>query len=365
MQPVALVDHDHAHFAWRYNEGEVHIAQRFKEAGYRTVLAFSQHVTNDPESVGFDELLKGAPAPENGEQAAGIIAGHDPASGPLYMQAGFFEPHRPWSGHGIEPDTSKGVSVPGYLPDIPEAREEFAALQGAIRQLDTGIGTILDAIDATPMRDNTIVVFTTDHGIAMPRAKCTLYDPGIGTVFMIRVPGVEPCVRDELVSNVDVTPTLLDLAGLPPAANAHGVSLAPMLRGEDLTPHEEIFAELTFHTGYTPTRAVRTRKWKLVRNLEHAWQLFVPSDVMRGPLWGAIARDHCGSRPHAELYDLEADPYEKNNVAEEEANAGVLRDLTARMHRWMEETGDPLLEGPVASPFYFESIRQLREAAGR
>ena len=56
----------HAHFAWRYNEGEVHIAQRFKEAGYRTVLAFIQHVTNDPESVGFDEILKGAHAPENG-----------------------------------------------------------------------------------------------------------------------------------------------------------------------------------------------------------------------------------------------------------------------------------------------------------
>jgi len=353
----------HAQFAWRYNEGETHIAQRFKEAGYRTVLSFSQHVTNDAESIGFDEALEWAPAPENGDQAARVIASHDPAaSGPLYMQAGFFEPHRPWSGHGITPDDSKGVAVPGYLPDIPEAREEFAQLQGAIRQLDIGVGRILDAVDASPLRDNTIVIFTTDHGIAMPRAKCTLYDPGIGTAFIVRVPDCGAGVRDELVSNVDVTPTLLELAGLPPAENAHGVSLAPLLRGEQFTPHEEIFAELTFHTAYTPTRAIRTKKWKLVRNLEHAWQLFVPTDVRRGPIWGAIAKDYCGSRPYAELYDLEADPFEKNNLAAEAEHAPVVKDLTARLARWMRETNDPLLEGPPRSPYYEEALRQLAEA---
>ena len=353
----------HNPFCWEYNEGETHISARFTEAGYRTVLIGNQHVTRFPEKLGFEEVDLGGPAEEVGRKAAALLAGHD-GSRPLYAQFGFVEPHRPWVRPGCEPDESKGVTVPGYLPDIPEARREFAELQGAVRALDGGVAAVLEAVREHLPAEETIVVFTVDHGIAMPRAKCTLYDPGISTAFMIRVPGCAPAVREEIVSNVDVVPTLLELSGLPAAGNVHGVSLAPLLRGEVMTPHDEIFAEMTFHTSYHPLRAVRTERWKLIVNFEHHKPVDVPTDIMTGPLYGAIAKDLTGHKPHVELYDLDADPLEQKNLAELPEHADVVRDLSARLLRWMRETGDPLLGGPVSSPFYDESMARLFKSAG-
>ena len=96
---------------------------------------------------------------------------------PFYLEVGFFEPHRPYDWQGTQPDTSQGVTLPPYLPDIPEAEADVAALQGAVKMLDTGVGILLDSLDDLGLAENTWVVFTTDHGLAVPRTKCTLYDP--------------------------------------------------------------------------------------------------------------------------------------------------------------------------------------------
>jgi len=356
----------HKPFNWKLNAGERHIAHLFSDAGYRTVLCGHQHVTQDPKSVGFGEVLgAGGNAIEVGKAAAEVISSRSPKK-PLYMQIGFFEPHRPYDFKGALPDESKGVYVPGYLPDTTEARGEFAALQGAVRRMDEGVGLVMDAVRRHLPAENTIVVFTTDHGIAMFRAKCTLYDSGIETAFILRAPGVKSGAREELVSNEDVLPTLLELAGLPPAENAQGASLAPLLRGDKaFTPRSEVFAEMSFHTAYTPMRAVRTAGWKLIRSFEHSWPVDVPTDIQHGPLYGAIIKDHVGHRPYAELYDLRADPLEQHDLAEKPGHAGVLADLSARLLRWMSETDDFLLTGPVPSPFYHESMRRLQEDAAR
>src|SRR5258707_15242747 len=132
--------------------------------------------------------------------------------------------------------------------------------------MDDGVGRFLRGLDDLAIADHTLVVFATDHGAAMPRAKCTLYDPGIEVALLWRWPNFLPAgrvVRD-IVSNVDVTPSLLDALGLPVPAAVQGRSFWPLLAGDHYVARDEIFAEKTFHTYYEPMRSVRTLHPKLI-----------------------------------------------------------------------------------------------------
>src|SRR5258707_6931669 len=126
--------------------------------------------------------------------------------------------------------------------------------------MDDGVGRFLRGLDELGIADQTCVSFATDHGVAMPRAKCTLYDPGIEVALLWRWPNVLPTGRvvSEMVSNVDVTPSLLDALGLPVPAAVQGRSFWPLLTGDDYVARDQIFAEKTFHTYYEPMRAIRT-----------------------------------------------------------------------------------------------------------
>ena len=220
----------------------------------------------------------------NGRGAAGR-AGR--VKRPFYLEVGFEETHRPYDFGGAKPDTSLGVEVPAYLPDSPAARADWAAFQGAVRQMDLGVGRILAALDALSLTADTWVVFAADHGIAMPRAKGTLYDPGIAVTLLMRWPAgglAGGRVVAELVSNVDVIPTMLDALGLSPRYPLQGHSLWPLLRSEPATPRTEVFAEKTFHTYYEPMRAIRTADYKYIVNFEVSTAVDVPTDVQLSPI---------------------------------------------------------------------------------
>ena len=205
-----------------------------------------------------------------------------------------------------------------------------------------------------------IVVFTTDHGMAMPGAKCTLYDAGLEVALLMRWRAGEiPAggVRDELVSNIDVLPTILDAAAVKHPAGVQGRSLLPLLRGEAYEPRRSIFAEKTFHSYYDPMRCVRTERHKYIRNFESAFAIEVPGDIQAGPIFRADPSRYSRDRPSiVELYDLEADPLEQRNLAGTREVAEVEKRLSAELWRWMRETDDPLLEGPVPSPRYRQAI---------
>ena len=142
----------------------------------------------------------------------------------------------------------------------------MASIQGAIRALDTPVGSILNAPEEGGLSHMTLTAFTADHGIAMPRAKCALYDPGIEVALIMRWPDggigggrVEP----DLVSNVDVLPTLLEAARVPMPEGLQGRSFLPLLRREE--PQEvrdAVFAEKTSHSYYDPMRCVRTERFR-------------------------------------------------------------------------------------------------------
>src|SRR5207302_4650513 len=139
--------------------------------------------------------------------------------------------HRPYPALTNDQLRDAHPQVPAYLPAGPEAAGEIAALEVAIEQMDAAVGRVLSALESAGRAENAIVVFTTDHGLAMPRAKCTLYDPGIEVALLARWPGggFSGQVHEDLVSNVDVLPTLLQAAGAGLPAGLDGVSLLPLL----------------------------------------------------------------------------------------------------------------------------------------
>jgi N-sulfoglucosamine sulfohydrolase len=354
----------HAHFGWGLAPGERHAAALLAEGGYHTVLFGLQHVTYDVQSLGFREVRPDRSADAVARNVAGFVTGGSGAPMPFYLEINFFEPHRPFDFGGVAPDASGGVRVPSYLPSNEEARAEFALMQGAIRKVDQAIGNIRNALGASGRLENTLFLFTADHGIAFPRAKGTLYDAGIETALIVAWPAGrlagEP-VPHALVSNIDILPTLLEVARTEVPGNIQGRSFRPLISGGDYAQRDCVFAEKTFHNEYDPLRCIRTRRHKLIVRLEVSNIVEAPADVMRGGTYPTVVAGLIEPRADPfELYDLEADPLERKNLAGLPEMAEVETDLRRRLYTWMHDTGDPLLAGPVASPFYHRTVAALR-----
>lgn len=356
----------HHPFGWGLASGERHIAALLHEQGYATHLFGLQHVTVGPvAALGFDRVSGRGTGSDVAARVSAFLAS-TPRDRPWYVEVNLEEPHRPFDQGGIEPDTTRGVSLPAYVPESDAARNDVAALQGAIGAADRAVGAVLSALDRAGLAGSTLVTFTTDHGVALPRAKGTLYDPGIETALLLRWPGFTAPGQTvaDLVSNVDLLPALLQAIGAPLPASLQGHSFLARLRGEPRTARDAIFAEKTFHSYYDPMRALRTARYKLIRNFEAGFAVEVPGDVQSGDIFRAGPARYSGSaHPPRELYDLNADPAEMVNLAGSPAVAALERELDARLWAWMDETADPLLEGPVASPAYRQAMASWRAGA--
>jgi N-sulfoglucosamine sulfohydrolase len=141
-------------------------------------------------------------------------------------------------------------------------RRDMASFKASARSLDQGVGTVLEALEETGLVDNTLVIMTTDHGLAFPGAKATLFDRGVGVLLLMRGPGgfERGRVFDAIVSHLDILPTICDVAEIDPPDWLEGLSLLPLVRGEQDELHQEIFSEVTYHAAYEPQRAVRTAR---------------------------------------------------------------------------------------------------------
>jgi N-sulfoglucosamine sulfohydrolase len=359
---------------WDLRPEVLHLAQHLRSAGYATAAIGEHHEScSGPERCGFDTYDATKPAEPAVDAAIAQLAQLKQQDRPFYLQVGINEPHRlhlpddendGFIGDHIEPDDELGTWVPGYLKDTPGTREELAELQGAVRHVDTHVGRLLNAVDDLDLRDDTLVIFTTDHGIAMPRSKATLYDPGIEVALMMRLPSRSGWsggqVVNEMVSNVDVTPTLLELVGVD-AAELDGKSFAPLLDGRDYEPRAEVFAEQTYHGQYDPKRGIRTERHKLFIHFSsgHTWQ--DTSQSWRPRSDPVISRR--APRPDFELYDLADDPWELTNRADDPELADVQADLLARLGQHLHYTADPILAGPVSSPTHDIAMGLLDETS--
>jgi arylsulfatase A-like enzyme len=330
---------------WRLPESERTIVDYLTDAGFDTASFGGQH---ERPADGYHYRHAGNPARRKADQMAedlcAFLKSYDPARGPFYVNAYSQDPHAPWNRPEFlgkyAPDQ---IRPPAFLPNIPAIRKELAAFYGSVSFTDEALGRIFDTLRATGLERNTLVIFTTDHGIGFPRAKPTLYDPGLTTAVIFRWPAhIRPgTVVTHLLSNVDLLPTELELLGLPIPKEVQGRSFAAALTGGSYTPRPEIFAERNFHDDFDPMRCVRTTRYKLIRNYAQRSRHKLPAEATDQDTLASLFRHPWDKpRPYEELYDLQKDPLEFHDVAGDPACAGALQDLRRRLDQWMTETGD-------------------------
>ena len=341
-----------AHRGFSMADYSRHMLHTLRSAGYHSVLAGLQHIASAPEKIGYDELLR----PRNNTAAtvaplAAEFLNRRPAQ-PFFLDIGFFETHREYP----EPtagDDPRYLQPPVPLPDTPQTRRDMAGFRASARLLDHGVGLILDALERNGLAANTLVISTTDHGIAFPRMNSNLTDSGWGVSLIMRGPGLFSggMVSDAMISHLDVFPTLCVLVEMEAPAWLVGRSMLPVLWGERKEINDEVFAEVNYHASYEPARAVRTQRFKYIRRFGGRTIPVLPNcdDSPSKDLWleyGWRRREV----PQEELYDLIFDPTEQNNLCAEANSASALREMRGRLERWMTRTNDPLLKGPVPAP---------------
>ena len=213
-------------------------------------------------------------------------------------------------------------------------------------EADAAVGELLDTLAECDLDRNTWVVFITDHGPALPRAKSTLYAPGTGIALIIRPPTgrqLPPKVYADLFSGVDLLPTLLDSLGLDVPADVEGVTHAAQLTTPSPSTDSargELFTSKTYHDSFDPIRAVRTKDYSYIENYAHRPMLDLPWDIADSPSGRAVSPYVQADRPSRELYDLRGDPGETVNLLDADGYEEVAEDLALRLHSWRESTGD-------------------------
>ena len=329
-----------------------HIVHTLRSAGYTSVLAGLQHVAKSKDTIGYDQVLR--PQADRAEFVgpATVEFLNGRPKQPFFLDVGFSETHRPWPEPGPREDT-RFTLPPATMADTPRTRLDMAAFKGSVRIMDQAVGEILRALEANGLAGNTLVIYTTDHGLPFPSMKCNLTDHGIGVSLIMRGPGLFSGgkIVDAMISHIDIFPTICDLLEIEAPAWLAGKSILPVLKGGVQESNEEIFAEVTFHGAYEPQRCVRTRRWKYIRHFDDRARTVLTNcdDSPSKTFW---VEHGWRRRPVAaeQLYDLVFDPNELTNVIGVPSLGTVADEMRGRLNRWMKATDDPLLKGPVQPP---------------
>jgi arylsulfatase A-like enzyme len=341
-----------AHRGFSLNNYKQHMLHTLRTAGYHSELIGLQHIARDAGVIGYDKVtnIRGNRTEEVAPAAAEFLGSKPKA--PFFLDVGLFETHREFRRPSPKEDP-RFCLPPAPIPDTPQTRADIAAFKASARVMDEGVGVVLKALEANGLAENTLVISTTDHGIAFPAMKCNLTDHGMGVSLIMRGPGgfSGGKVNDAMVSHLDIFPTLCDLLDIEKPAWLEGASLTPLMRGQAEPIHDEIFAEVNYHAAYEPARAVRTARYKYIRRFDGRKHPNLPNcdDGFSKTYWLENGwRDRTVDAE--QLYDLIFDPDETRNLAADASSAGTLDDMRKRLSRWMDATDDPLLRGPVAAP---------------
>ena len=286
-----------------------------------------------------------------------------PEGKPFFLYFGFNQPHRSWRNDhkGIDPDH---LNLPADWPDLPEVRVDYARYLAELRDLDHGFGLILKVLDQRGITDDTLVIFMGDNGEALLRGKGTLHDRGTHVPLLVRWPGrIQPrSTSNALISGIDLSATILAAAGLDAPPEMDGLSFLPALLGKTFRGREHIFAERGWHwgpitrtDGLDLSRSITTDRFRYIYNALPG-RSYTPVDMPKKDAWLAVQTAYRNGklstlhdrlyfqnpRPIFELYDLEADPLEINNLAGEAVHEDVERRLRIELEKWMVREHDYL-----------------------
>ncbi len=378
-----------------YNHGRIHdsvptLIERLRDAGYYTGVSMKLHVSPN-HKFPFDEWIRSSQPDHCGTRGnptkdltVGFIRNAQERGAPWFLLYNISQPHRPFrnSDEGpiaVDPDETE---IPPFLPDTPVVRKDWAEYLDSIQCADSRVGEALAALDETGCSNDTLVIFLGDHGPAFQRGKMTLYDFGLRVPLAIQGPGIQQgAVNEDLVSAVDVMPTILDYLGLERPDLEHGISLLPILRGDGQAKgHDYVFGEIHHDYLFFPAgsvergsrdrgmqeRSVFDGRFHLIYR-EHLDQpRDVNSDIHQWDRWRnrtwdetiaqkdrfprqyEIIRDQdplrLNGRPlQFELYDIERDPHEMNNLADSVDHQAEFDRLLAALRKWAVETEDEFI----------------------
>ncbi|WP_081888086.1 sulfatase [Verrucomicrobium sp. BvORR034] len=399
--------HDTGHFSCYPNVVSLALPQVMKAAGYRTGI-FGKHHVAPTEIFTYDVMVaeKGRNTRELMENAREFITAKDDKPFIAYIASA--DPHRGGpqldiegspNAFGNKPNRgsipgitevfydSQDVIVPHFLPDTVESRAELAQYYQSVSRVDFGIGHLVKLLKDAGLYDKTMIIITSDHGMAFPGGKTTVYEPGLRVPLIVRNPYVQQrgIKNAALVNHTDLTPTMLDFAGgldreknapiKPVDADAfwkergiskyenrgkrypayHGKSWLNILGQENDPTRTEIFASHTFHEVqmYYPMRVVRDQKYKLIWNIAHPLPFPFSTDLWAASTWQAQLKKGENApygqktvgqyihRPAFELYDMQYDADETKNLATDPAFAKTLEEYKARLKKFQETMGDP------------------------
>ncbi|QDU70620.1 sulfatase family protein [Mucisphaera calidilacus] len=361
------------HRGARLNDPSQMLPAVLREAGYATAIAGLEHVMDARTNHGAygyerDLTASAAGAIERDEEVAPAVEAflsEQDGSRPFFLDAGFFVTHRTgktergdeevaWHSNSKRPEgDGRYVAVPTPLPDTPETREDIADYCLSAQRLDGYYGRIFDALERSGHAGRTIVIITTDHGIAFPRMKGTLSDQGTGVLLMMRGPGVaEGVVRDALVSHIDVAATLCAMAGVAVPSWSRGSGFEALLSDAAAEDHhrDSVFCETNVHVCVEPARSVRTDRYLYIRRLithDHPVLPNCDRSVSKSRLvaggWPEQAQEE------EALFDLLFDPTALVNRIDDPGYRAVADDLRGQMDAWRAETDDTM-DGSWVAP---------------
>jgi len=371
---IGLATHHYRQF-----DGVPNVVGRLKARGFRTGLIGKLHV--NPESAfPFDyrpDVSKcNTFSRRDVRQVAGLAADFFLAGdAPFFLMVNYADAHLPFlrqqEGLPARPLAAEDVRpLPWIGLDAPHLRRQQADYYNCLLRLDDGIGMLLDALQQSGQAERTLVIYLGDHGAQFPRGKLSCYESGLRVPLLVRPPAaaasarnLRGVVRDELVTTVDLVPTILDTVGAGVAPDLPGRSLLTRLGDGGAAWRRYLFAEYHGHYPplYFPQRSVRDERYKLIVNLlqdrpnpvaeicsrlarpRHA-PFVSPAEVATADPRVQKAYETWYDAPPLELYDLQADPHEWQNLADDPELAEVRARLLDQLRRWQQQTADPLAD---------------------
>lgn len=338
-------------------EGTQSVVQYLKPLGYRVALSGKRHIL--PENVFPFEYIDGNSKTTTDPDLDKIDLFLEDVSvtkNKFCLFVNFKSPHSPWTeGNPDQFDIDK-ITLPPYIADTPETRNQFRNYLAEINYLDGQIRQTLNLIKKHGFGKNTLVMFATEQGNSFPFAKWTLYNAGVGSGLIVNWPGhIKPGIESNaLVEYSDILPTMIDAAGGEPVKKLDGSTLMPVLLKNKKKHKEYTYSLQTTRTifngaEYYPIRSISDGKYRLILNL-------TPNAVFRNTVteknkffqeWKnsdnkthlALAKRY-QYRPGVELYDDEQDPYNMNNLAEDSHYKEKIRELRQKLWEWMSYCGD-------------------------
>ncbi|MEM7147783.1 MAG: sulfatase [Verrucomicrobiota bacterium] len=336
-------------------EGTKSVVHYLGDMGYRVALSGKTHIS--PQEVFPFEYTVAEKNPDM-EAIDQLMAESKESGTPFCLFACSNEPHTPWNKGDSTRYPPEEVELPSYYVDTPETREGFSRYLAEITYYDGQVGEILDLLDKHGLAENTLVLLTSEQGNSLPFAKWTLYDSGLQTALLGRWPGkIAPgTTTDAMVEYVDVVPTLVEAAGGEPDVNLDGESFLPVLLGEKDDHKEYVYGIMTTRGIINGSetfgiRSVRSGQYKLIVNLTPEIEFTnacTKSDEFQSWVAKAEAGDKDAAekvkryswRPAVELYDVQKDPLERENLAKNPEYAGEVKKLRAKLDAWMASQGD-------------------------